>query len=53
MGPVFSLDLLLLVTDYAGFAGIGLLFFIGAGMGLCYGVVLKTVLIIPGCFCYC
>ena len=30
-----------------------LIFFIGASMELCFGFVLKTVLIIQACFCYC
>ena len=34
-------------------AGIELIFFTVASMGLCFGFVLKTVLIIQGCFCYC
>jgi len=34
-------------------AGIELIFFIVAGMGLCFGFVLKTVLITQGCFSYC
>ena len=34
-------------------AGIELIFFIVAGMGLCFGFVLKTVLIIQACFRYC
>ena len=34
-------------------AGIKFIFFIVAGMGLCFGFVLKTVLITPGCFRYC
>ena len=34
-------------------AGIELIFFIVASMGLCFGFVLKTVLIIQGCFRYC
>ena len=34
-------------------AGIELISFIVAGMGLCFGFVLETVLIIQGCFSYC
>ena len=34
-------------------AGIELIFFTVASMGLCSGFVLETVLIIPGCFRYC
>ena len=34
-------------------AGIELIFFIVAGMGLCLGFVLETVLIMQGCFRYC
>jgi len=34
-------------------AGVELIFFIGASAGLCFGFVLKTVLIIQGCFTYC
>ena len=34
-------------------AGIELIFFTVAGMGLCFGFVLKTVLITQGCFLYC
>ena len=34
-------------------AGIELIFFIVAGMGLRFGFVLKTVLITQGCFHYC
>ena len=34
-------------------AGIELIFFIVASMGLCFGFVLETVLIIQECFCYC
>jgi len=34
-------------------AGIELVFFIVASMGLCFGFVLKTVLIIPWCFSCC
>ena len=34
-------------------AGIELIFFSVAGMGLCSGFVLETVLMIQGCFCYC
>ena len=34
-------------------AGIELVFFVVAGMGLCFGFVLKTVLITQGCFRYC
>ena len=34
-------------------AGIELIFFIVASTGLCFGFVLKTVLIIQGCFHYC
>ena len=34
-------------------AGIELIFFIVASMGLCFGFVLKTVLIIQGCSPYC
>ena len=34
-------------------AGIELIFFIAASMGLCFGFVLKTVLITQGCFSYC
>ena len=34
-------------------AGIELNFFIVACMGLCFGFVLKTVLVIQGCFSYC
>jgi len=34
-------------------AGIELIFFIVASMGLCFGFVLKSVLIVQGCFCYC
>jgi len=34
-------------------AGIGLIFFVVANMGLCFGFVLKTVLIIQGYFHYC
>ena len=34
-------------------AGVELIFFIVAGMGLCIGFVLETVLIIQGCFSYC
>ena len=34
-------------------AGIELIFCIVASMGLCFGFVLKTVLIIQGCFRYC
>jgi len=30
-----------------------LIFFTVAGMGLCFGFVVKTVLIIEGCFHYC
>ena len=35
------------------FAGIELIFFVVASMGLCFGFVLETVLIIQGCFSYC
>ena len=31
----------------------GIIFFIVASMGLCFGFVLETALIIQGCFCYC
>ena len=34
-------------------AGIELIFFIVASMGLCFGFVLETVLITQGCFSYC
>jgi len=34
-------------------AGIGSIFFTVACMELCLGFVLKTVLIIQGCFSYC
>ena len=34
-------------------AGIELIFFIVASMGLCFGFVLETVLIIQGYFSYC
>ena len=34
-------------------AGVELIFFAVAGMGLCFGFVLKTVLVIQGCFSYC
>ena len=34
-------------------AGVELIFFIVAGMGLCFGFVLETVLIIQECFRYC
>ena len=34
-------------------AGIELIFFIRARMGLCFGFVLKTLLITQGCFRYC
>ena len=34
-------------------AGVQLIFFIVAGMVLCFGFVLKTVLITQGCFPYC
>ena len=34
-------------------AGIELIFFIVAGMGVCSRFVLETVLIIQGCFSYC
>ena len=34
-------------------AGVVLIFFIVAGMGICFGLVLETVLIIQGCFSYC
>jgi len=33
-------------------AGVELNFFIVAGMGLCFGFVLETVLITQGCFNY-
>ena len=33
-------------------AGVELIFFIAAGMGLCFRFVLETVLIIQGCFRY-
>ena len=36
-----------------GLTGIELIFFLVAGMGLCFGFVLKTVLITEGCFPYC
>lgn len=32
--------------------GIELIFFAVAGMGLCLGFVLETVLVTQGCFCY-
>ena len=34
-------------------AGIEFIFFIVASMGLCFGFVLETVLIVQGCFSYC
>jgi len=34
-------------------AGVELIFFTVTGMGLWFGFVLKTVLIIHGCFRYC
>ena len=34
-------------------AGIELIFFMVASVGLCSGFVLKTVLVTQGCFCYC
>ena len=34
-------------------AGVQLIFFIVAGMGLCFGFVLKTVLVTQGRFSYC
>jgi len=34
-------------------AGVELIFFIVAIMGLCFGFVLETVLVIQGCFSYC
>jgi len=34
-------------------AGIELIFFVVAGMGLCFGSSLKTMLISQGCFSYC
>ena len=34
-------------------AGVELMFFTVASMGLCFGFVLKTVLIIQRCFSYC
>lgn len=34
-------------------ARIGLIFFIVAGMGLCFGFLLETALLIQGCSSYC
>ena len=34
-------------------AEVEFIFFIVATMGLCFGFVLRTVLITQGCFCYC
>ena len=31
----------------------GIIFFIVANMGLCFGFVLETVLVLQGCFRYC
>ena len=41
------------VTPVLVLAGIELIFFIVASMGLCFGFVLKTVSITQGCFRYC
>ena len=47
MFPSHSLTFVLVL------AGIELIFFIVAGMGLRFGFVLETVLTIQGCFSYC
>jgi len=43
----------LLSTNVLGLAGIELILFVVASMGLCFGFVVKTVLIIQGCFSSC
>ena len=43
----------LVVGAVLALSGIELIFFIVAGMGLCFEFVLETVLIMQGCFRYC
>lgn len=42
-----------IVTGCPDFDGIELVFFVAAYTGLCFGFVLKTVLMIPRCFSCC
>jgi len=42
-----------LKEDLLVLAGIELIFFIAAGMVLCFGFVIKTVLVTRQCFSYC
>ena len=44
---------IIILTGVLVLAGVKLIFFIVAGMGLCFGFVLETVLITQGCFHYC
>jgi len=41
------------VPDCAGSSGIELDFFLVSSKGICFGFVLKTLLITQGCFSYC
>ena len=47
---IFSLSI---GTGVLVLAGVHFIFFIVASMGLCFGFVLESVLIIQGCFSYC
>ena len=48
-----ALLVLVFIISVLVLAGIELIFFTVASMGLCFGFVLKTVLITQGCFIYC